>query len=330
VLESHPASGGRIMTVERAVIDTSTEAGRAAWLVRRKAYLNGSTIGALFGVHNFQTIAGLHAEKCGLELPGPDPESSVIRRGNALETVVAAEVGKLRPEWQIVKANEFLYDEKNRLAVTPDFWIHGDPRGLGVLQTKTVGSYKFKREWRGETGDEPTAPLAIVLQNAVEMMLADAAFGAIGVLVIGDYQFDCHLIEIPRHKDAEHKIRVAVNMLWQALEAGQVPTIDYDRDGDLVRLMYPREVEGKVIDLRMDNRIVELCEIRERNAAMIAVAEKAKKAAETEMREKLGDAEIGIVNGWKVSLRTTEFDQEPKPAKHVSYRVLRTVREREQ
>jgi predicted phage-related endonuclease len=266
----------------------------------------------------------------GMELPGPDPESSVIRRGNALEAVVAAEVGKLRPEWKISKATEYFRDPKARLGASPDFFIEGDPRGIGVLQTKTIGAWQFKKYWSGDYGEEPTAPLWIVLQNAVEMMLADAAFGAIGVLVIGDYQFDCHVVEIPRHKDAEHKIRVAVHSFWQALDAGQVPTIDYERDGELVRLMYPREVEGKVIDLRMDNRIVELCEIRERNAAMIAVAEKAKKAAETEMREKLGDAEIGIVNGWKVSLRTTEFDQEPKPAKHVSYRVLRTVREREQ
>jgi predicted phage-related endonuclease len=309
--------------IEHWPIDTSTEAGRAAWLARRKAYLNGSTIGALFGVHPWQTVGGVHAEKCGLEMPGPDPESSVVRRGKAHETVVAAEVGKLRPEWKIVKANEFLYDQKARLAVTPDFFIEGDPRGRGVLQTKTIGSYRFKKEWLGEDS-EPTPPLWIILQNATEVMLADAAFGVVGVLVIGDYTFDAHVIEVLRLKSVEHKIRVAVHSFWQALDAGQVPTVDYERDGDLLKLMYPTEVAGKVVDLRGDNRIVELCEIRERNAAMIAVAEKAKKAAETEMREKLGDAEIAMVQGWRVTLKTTHRPEVVQKA--VDYRVLRTSR----
>ena len=310
------------MSVERIPI-----VDREQWLKLRKQDVTASMVGAIFGVHPFCTLGALHAEKMGLEMPGPNPESAVIRRGNVLEAVVAAEVAKLRPEWRITKATEYLRDPHARLGATPDFWIEGDPRGLGVLQTKTIGSYGFKKYWAGDYGDEPTAPLAIVLQNAVEMMLADAAFGAIGVLVIGDYQFDCLVIEVPRHKWAEHKIRVAVHSFWQALEAGQVPTIDYERDGDLVRLMYPREVEGKVVDLRGDNRIVELCEIRARNAEMIAIAEKAKKAAETEMRTKLGDAEIAMVQGWKVSLKTTHRPEVVQKA--VDFRVLRTSRLKE-
>jgi predicted phage-related endonuclease len=307
------------MPVERIPIT-----GREQWLNLRRQDVTASVIGALFGVHPWQTIAGLHGEKCGLELPAPDPELSVIRRGNALESVVAQEVAKLRPEWRITKNTDYLRDAPARVGATADFWIDGDPRGLGVLQTKTIGSYGFKKYWAGEYGEEPTAPMWIILQNITEVMLADAAFGAIGVLVIGDYQFDCHVVEIPRHKDAEHKIRVAVHSFWQALEAGQVPTIDYDRDGDLVRLMFPREVEGKVIDLRGDNRIVELCEMRARAADMIKIAEKAKKAAETEMREKLGDAEIAMVNGWRVSLKTTHRPEVVQKA--VDYRVLRTSR----
>ncbi len=301
-------------------------ASREEWLGLRKQDITASACGALFGVHPWQTIAGLHAEKCGMELPAPDPESAVIRRGNALENVVAAEVANQRPEWRITKNTDYLRDARARIGATPDFWIDGDPRGLGVLQTKTIGSYKFKKEWLSDDADEPTPPLWIILQNATEMMLADAAFGAIGVLVIGDYAFDCHVIELPRHKPAEHKIRVAVNMFWQALDAGQVPTIDYERDAELIKLMYPREAAGKVIDLRGDNRIGELCEIRARNAAMISIAEKAKKAAEAEMREKIGDAEIALVQGWKVSLRTTHRPEVVQKA--VDFRVLRTVREK--
>jgi predicted phage-related endonuclease len=309
------------MAVQRIPITS-----REQWLELRKQDVTASAIGALFGVHPWQTIAGLYAEKCGMDLPAPDPESSVIRRGNALESVVAAEVAKLRPEWLINKNAEYLRDSHARIGATPDFWIDGDPRGRGVLQTKTIGSYAFKKYWAGDYGEDPSPPLWIILQNATEVMLADAAFGAVGVLVLGDFAFDCHVIEVPRHKPTEHHIRVAVNLFWQALDAGQVPTIDYERDGDLVKLMYPREAEGKIIDLRGDNRIQELCEIRARNAAMIAVAEKEKKAAETEMRAKIGDAEIAIVNGWKISLKTTHRPEIVQKA--VDYRVLRSVREK--
>jgi len=313
--------------IDRIPVDMSTPEGREEWLAGRRPFVSASSgVPAIFGVHPYQTIAGLHAEKMGHDIPGPDPNSSVIRRGHALEIVGANEVALQHPEWKIIKANEMLIDRTLRLSATPDFRIEGDPRGLGMLQTKTMGSWKFKKECLNEDGDEPMPPLWMILQNATEVMLADAAFGVIGILVIGDFAFDCHVIEVPRHKPTEHRIRVAVNLFWQALDAGQVPTIDYERDGDLVKLMYPREAEGKVIDLRGDNRIVELCEVRERNAALIKAAEKAKTAAETEMRTKLGDAEIGIVNGWKISLKTTHRPEIVQKA--VDYRVLRSVREK--
>jgi hypothetical protein len=276
----------------------------------------------LFGVHPFQTIAGLHAEKMGLDLPGPNPESAVIRRGNALEAVVAAEVAKLHPEWKITKNDHYYRDAHARIGATPDFLLDGDPRGLGILQTKTVGAWKFKKEW-GEP-EAPTPPLWIILQNATEVMLADAAFGAIGVLVIGDFTFDCHVIEVPRHKATEHKIRVAVHGFWETLRAGEVPKIDYERDGDLIKLMYPTTVPGKIIDLRRDNRIIELLEIRERQAGFEKEAKFRKTEAETEIRAKLGDAEIAMVPGWQVSLKTQTRHEHV--VKESTFRVLRSER----
>ena len=112
-----------------SAVDRIPITSREQWLELRKANVTASTVGALFGVHPWQTIAGLHAEKCGMELPGPDPESAVIRRGNALETVVAAEVAKQQPEWRIRKNDLYLRDVHARIGATPDFWINGDPRG---------------------------------------------------------------------------------------------------------------------------------------------------------------------------------------------------------
>jgi predicted phage-related endonuclease len=299
-------------------------ASREEWLGLRKQDVTASAIGALLGVHPWQTIAGLYAEKCGLELPGPDPESAVIRRGNDLEDFIGAKVATLRAEWKVVKNTEYLRDAQARLGATPDFWIHGDPRGVGILQTKTANSRDFAKQWVGEDGDDPTPPLWIILQVACESMLADAHFAAVAVQVVGDFRWDCFIIEIPRNRVIEHKLRVAVKQFWDAVAAGVVPELDYKRDADLVALLYPREVEGSIIDLTRDNRASWLCEERARQAEIIREAEAAKVAAETELKEKLADHEAALINGWRCTLKTTH--RKERLQKAIDFRVLRTTR----
>lgn len=307
------------MTVERIAITD-----RAAWLQLRTKDVTASQIGALFSVHPWSTVASVYASKSGMDLDGDDVETALMRRGNLLEPVVGAEVARLRPAWQVIKCKEYLRDPEARIGCTPDFLIHGDPRGLGILQTKTTGSWQFKKGWG--SADELMPPLWIVLQAATEMMLADAAFAAIGVLVIGDFQFETHVIELPRVRGAEARIRAAVRLFWAQIEAGEVPVIDASRDGDLVRLMYPHETHGKIVDLTGDNRILELLDQREALAGTIKFAEGKKVEAETEIRSKLGDAEAALVRGWRsVTLRTTH--RKEHVVKASSYRTLRATRD---
>jgi hypothetical protein len=292
----------------------------SAWQELRKQDVTASTVGALFpDVHPYLTIAGLHALKCGIEMPGPDPESDVIRRGRALEQVVADEVGRLRPEWIITKAAEYLRDPQARLGATPDFYFTS-PRGRGVLQTKTVGIGKFKREWE-ENG---APPFWITLQLAQEAMLDGADFGAVGVVAIGDWAFRCAVYEIERNATAERRIRQAAAAFWRAVDAGQVPQLDYKRDGDLIALMFPHEVKGKTADLTKDNRITKLLETRELQSSIIKDAEALKDEAEAEIKAKVGDAASALVRGWKVTLTTTNVPEQLRPA--YSFRALRTRR----
>jgi predicted phage-related endonuclease len=167
----------------------------------------------------------------------------------------------------------------------------------------------------------------VLLQTACEAMLADAAFAAIGLLVVVDFAWDTYIVELPRHRSTEHKLRVAVHSFWQALSAGQVPALDHHRDADLVKLMYPREIEGSIIDLTRDNRASWLCEERERQADIIREAEEAKSAADTELKAKLGDAEAALIAGWKCTFKTTH--KKEKLQKAVDFRALRTTRIKE-
>ena len=131
---------------------------REQWLLLRRADVTANPIGALFGddCHPYRTIASLHAEKTGTNIPGPDPDSEVIERGTELEPFVAAKVAKLRPEWAVTKADHYLRDPDARIGCTPDYYIDG-PRGRGVLQCKTVGSPGESRAKWGER-DAPRPP----------------------------------------------------------------------------------------------------------------------------------------------------------------------------
>jgi len=295
---------------------------RAQWLELRKQDVTASTVAALFGMHPYQTIAGLHAEKHGVEFDQVDPEAEVVRRGLVLETVVAGEVARLRPEWQIERANVYLRDRRLRLGATPDFFILGDPRGRGVLQTKTVGATKYKRDF-GEDGTTP--PFWMTAQCLTEMHLDGAAFGALGILVLGEFTFKTVVIEVPRHPAAERKITAAVAQFWVTSTAGEVPAIDYERDGALLAVMFPEAEPGKVVDLRSDNRIGELLERRERLGEEMKTSKTELEMIDTELKEKLGDAEGALVRGWRLTFKTIR--RKAYEVKATAFRQLRVVRE---
>jgi hypothetical protein len=168
----------------------------------------------------------------------------------------------------------------------------------------------------------------VTIQTAVEMMLADASYGAVAVLSVGEYEFSTHIIDLPvRHKPTEHKIRVAVHAFWEAIEAGQAPELDYARDGELIKSMYRTTEPGKVVDLRGDNRIIELLETRQQQVEYEKLAVKAREEAEAEIRAKLGDAESALVPGWVVTNKSQTKLDKAREARELTFRVLRTRRE---
>src|SRR5688572_26475772 len=99
----HAQLGGRMSTIERWKITD-----RAEWLQRRRKNINGSEVAALFGVNPFMTNLALYAEKAGLADMAP-PDSAVMRRGRIMEPAVAAGVMEEKPEWELQKAAEYLW-----------------------------------------------------------------------------------------------------------------------------------------------------------------------------------------------------------------------------
>jgi predicted phage-related endonuclease len=225
------------------MIERRTILERSEWLAWRRHDITASATGALFGTHPYRTALRLHLEKRGVTFPDA-ADDPVKRRGRWLEPAVARAAAEERPDWTIVPAGVYLRDPELRLGATPDFFIRGDPRGLGVLQAKSVAPAPFEREWDGGR----TLPRWIAIQARIEAMLADARFAIVGVLIVDPYAMELHLLDVPRDPAAEREIADAVRRFWADVEAGRAPSPDYARDADAIDALAGSESPGKVFD----------------------------------------------------------------------------------
>jgi predicted phage-related endonuclease len=273
---------------------------RATWLRWRRPFISASQVPALFGAHPYLTALRLYMEKAGVEFEEKD--NPVMRRGRLLEPAVGLAVAEERPEWTIRPAKEFFSDNDRRIAATPDFFIEGDPRGLGILQAKSAAPSVFQRDWNAGT----EVPFWITLQALTEMLLTDAAFGAVAVLCVDPFDLVCSIHEVTRHPAAEAKIIAAVNQFWSEVEHGHEPQPDYGKDAALISILAPRESSpDKTIDLSGHNELPEMLAERALLHSRMRMDEARCKEIETELKFIMRDA--AVVTGlpdWKITWKT--------------------------
>lgn len=296
------------------MIERHAITSRDQWLALRRKDVTASVVGALFGLHPYQTPAGLWAEKTGTEMPRRDNPD--MRRGRVLEGAVANAVHEDFPTWVIVKATEYLRDPVARIGATPDYWIVDGER-RGVMQAKTANRWEFDRSWSDEA-----PPMWIVLQCLTEMMLSEMAWGVVACLVVDDFRLSTYQME--RHPAAEQRIRDAVANFWTNVDEGREPPIDYERDGALIAHMFREPRKGATIDLRGDNQISELLD---RHLSLKAFLESAKAELDTvdaEIKHKIGAAEVALVPpGYKLTWK--QQDQAGYSVAPRKQRVLRVT-----
>ena len=285
---------------------------------------NASDAGSLFGV-GYKTLARITAGKRDRLLDADDAEENpLLERGNDFQEPATKRVQKLRPTWRISRNLNHYVDRKLRMAAIPDNLVEAPERdGVGALEIKVVASSIFRDRWKDDT-----PPLKHLLQLTQQMMLVPrCTWGAIGVLIVGEFKYETRVYEIERNKGAEMRLRTAVAEFWQKYDAGDIPQVDFERDGDLIALMYPTATPGKIIDLQTDNAIGELLERREILRTTAKDIDKRLETCENEIKAKLGDAEAALVPGWYVSLKTQHRKETVQQAS--SFRVLRAKRQEE-
>ena len=311
------------MITEHAVENTA--AGREAWLKRRERNVNASEIGALVGQHPYLTAFELYCAKTGRAALDP-PDEGILWRGQIFEPAAAEAVASRRPAWTVTKADVYLEDKALRLGATPDYFIDCPKRGRGVLQLKTVGTLPTQtahwsiddlQAWESDA----TPPLWIQLQTLTEQMLADVQWGAIGALLLDPNKPRIVIREFERHAAAEARLVRVVRQFWADAAKGIAPIVDYARDDEIIKALYPRD-DGSTVDLSGDNRLPGLLERRQQASDEARALKKEIDAINTEIAAKMGEATYAVVPGWKLTRKL----QKRAPIAASEFRVLRVSR----
>jgi hypothetical protein len=267
---------GARMSIERIPVSS-----REQWLDLRKNDITASVVGALFGVHDYQTPFGLYALKTGLTFEDPE-ESDPMKRGRLLEPVAVQLLREERPEWSVTHNTGpdaiYLRDTSVNLGATVDVFAQCPQRGLGVVQIKSVEAGVFKRKWIDPETREVSPPLWIVLQAITEASLAGANWAAVAPLVVS-YGIELPIVEVPVHAGMIDKIRSKTRAFWAMIED--------DLSGDrIVKLLAQREV-------------------LKRAEQAGSAAEKDRKIIDTEIIHMLGNSTMGLLSdGTQVTAKT--------------------------
>lgn len=288
---------------------------RRAWLKARGRDVTASTVGALFGVHEYTTIYELWNIKSG-RIKEDASETPAMRRGRLLEPVAVQMIREDHPDWDIDHngRNEYWRDPDARLGATPDVLVNCPRLGAGIIQIKTVDGSVFRRKWLDDEGAiQP--PLWIALQATLEAHLTGARWAAVAPMTFAHGGIECPVIGIDLLPGVIDAIYTEAAEFWRKVDAGEEPTPDYARDGALIERLYEYGDPSDEIDLSGDNRIPEL--IHEAASAKEArrAAEDRLRAAEAEIKAKMGDASVAwIGRGRKITWKRVRRAESHIPA----------------
>lgn len=288
---------------------------RGQWLALRQKDITASEIAVLFGLHPYRTLLQTYMSKTPRG-DGDEGDNPSMRRGRILEPGAAVAVEEINPDWRLEKAKYYIRDPDARIGATPDYTIHGDPRGPGILECKSAAPEIFETQWASG------APQYCVLQCLTQMMLLDAAFGVVACLVDNRAK-DIFTYDVPRHPKAEALIRQKAAQFWNTITAGEIPNPDYRRDAEAIQQMFPRD-NGSSIDLSTDNRLPMLLEERETLRAALSSSKEQLDAIDAELKHKLGEFTEGFLPGWRLTNKLQHRKEYSVAAN--DFRVLRVTR----
>jgi putative phage-type endonuclease len=258
--------------------------------------IGGSEAAAAVGLNPYESPVQLWARKTG-RIPAPE-ENERMRWGTLLQPLIAEQV-QTRGYVTMPAPADAIHSEAQP-------WMTGHPDGYcgeaGRLQTRGVLEIKtcspFVKGW-----DDEGSPPAYVIQCQHYLHLTGLEWALLACLVGGQrlelrrIERDEKLIEMMIEAEAE---------FVRLVETDTPPPPDGSKaTDDVLKLLYPRAVEGQVVQLTAEDAEA----IRELKTLKEAAKATAKQIdlREQQIKMRLGDAEIGLLDGQPaVTWKTTE------------------------
>ena len=291
-------------------IEILRPSSRDEWLSLRRQTVGASDMPALLGVHPFRSEFELYAEKSG-QLTNAVDETPPMRRGRLLEPAAIELLREERPTWTVtgnpIPGGEFYRDLDLGMSCTPDaFLVDPTREGRGIGQIKSVQSMVFSRSWVQDGVIEP--PLYVVIQALQEAFLTGSTW-AVAIALVVDFGVDLHIVEIPVHAKVIDRLKNEAKKFWKRVAKNDPPPINFEKDADAIKALYPIADEGVTVDLSQSNRIMELVATRnglKGRESDGAAATKERKTIDAEILSILGAAAYGrLSDGRIIAAKTT-------------------------
>lgn len=264
---------------------------RSEWLAERRKSIGGSDAAAIVGLNDYASPYSVWADKTGRLPEKEDTES--MRQGRDLEQYVAdrwmeATGKKCRRRTQILRNRDYPFAHAN-----VDRWVVGEKAGL---ECKTTRSLNLKQFQNGEFPDH------YYVQCVHYMAVTGAERWYLAVLVLGT-GFYTYTIE--RDEDEIAALMDTEWRFWTYVEKDTPPPTDgTEATADALKAIY------KGGDTKGDVDLFGLKDALDRYTAAkqsIKELELAARTAENEIKEYMGDSEVGrcgqILVTWKRQTR---------------------------
>lgn len=214
---------------------------REQWLSLRTADITSTEVSALFGLSPYLTEYELWHRKKNAEVVNIEPNER-MRWGNRLESAIAEGAAEDHG-WTIRKANSYARLPDIRVGSSFDYWIDGDPRGIGIMEVKNVDVSQFSKHWI-EHDNDIEAPTHIEMQVQHQLLTSGCGWAVIVALVGGN---STKVMLRQRDEAVINQIIAKVKTFWASIDANTPPAPDYKADAQfIIKSLRNKANEGEV------------------------------------------------------------------------------------
>lgn len=266
------------------VCQDTTKVTRDEWLGMRRTGIGGSDAAAVCRVSPWSTPWSVWLDKTGT-FPSTFVGNEATRWGTALEPLIADRFAEEHPEFQVVERPVLLRSDSHpHMIGNPDRFLIDERGRVGILEIKTTSAW-LADEWEGED-----LPLHAYFQALHYWHLVGAEFAFAAVLIGGQRYEERH---VPWSADVVAEMLERQAEFWACVESGTPPR-KMAADTEAVCERWPVDLSETVeLDDEARRLIPDLRDAQSR----AKFYDDSATAAKNELRDMLGDAKVGTLDG---------------------------------